>query len=102
MNEFYTEMNVRGFDYGPKFKQIQEVEYASFDKSRAQVRWENNWITLVESMVQLYVAHTTSTRSIYVAQSLPSLKCDPRPVYGRSQGQWTQDSGRFASHTLIA
>ncbi|KAH9490500.1 hypothetical protein DERF_016699 [Dermatophagoides farinae] len=76
-NEFYTEMNVRGYDYGPKFKQIQEIEFASFNRSRAMVRWSNNIITFVESMIQLSVAHTDQ-RFIYVASVLPSFKCDPR------------------------
>lgn len=81
MNEFYTELNVRGFDYGPKFKQVQSVEYSSFEQSRAEVRWENNWVSFMESMIQLYATHTTN-RSIHVALSLPSLKCDPRALWG--------------------
>lgn len=86
MNEFYTESCVRGFDYGPNFKQIQEVEFDGFDRSRAQVKWDNNWVTFVESMIQLYATHTTA-RSIHVAQSLPSLKCDPRVLWGTSPGR---------------
>lgn len=88
MNEFYTESCVRGFDYGPNFKQVQEVEFDGFDRSRAQVKWDNNWITFVESMIQLYATHTTA-RSIHVAQNLPSLKCDPRVLWGTSPGMST-------------
>lgn len=85
MNEFYTEFNVRGFDYGPHFKQIKEVQFDGFDRSFAQVRWESNWVAFIESMIQLYATHVTS-RSIHVAQSLPNLKCDPRILWGSTPG----------------
>lgn len=86
-NEFYTELNVRGFDYGPQFKQIQQIEYANFDRSKAQVQWNKNWITFVESMIQLLVTHTTN-RSIYVALNLSSLKCDPRVLFNSTKGSF--------------
>ena len=35
-----------------------------------------DWITFVESMIQLYITHTTG-RGVYVALNMPSLKCDP-------------------------
>lgn len=35
-----------------------------------------DWVTFVETMIQLYITHTTG-RGVYVALNLPSLKCDP-------------------------
>ncbi len=91
-NDFYTELNVRGFDYGPKFRQILEVQYEGLNKSYSKVKWEGNWITFVESLIQLYVTHTTS-RSIYVSLSLPSLKCDPRILFGNRNKETLSSKG---------
>ena len=87
-NDFYTELNVRGYDYGVNFRNIQEVEYDTLDKSYARVKLENavngaNWITFAESLIQLYITHTT-TRGVYVALSLPSLKCDPNILFSNT------------------
>jgi len=91
-NDFYTELNVRGFDYGPKFQQIQEVQYNGLDKSYSKVKWDGNLITFVESLIQLYLTHTTN-RSIHVLQSLPSLKCDPRMLFNNNEIIGSADDG---------
>ncbi|KPM02590.1 fatty acid synthase-like protein 1 [Sarcoptes scabiei] len=82
-NEFYTEMNVRGYDFGPKFKQIQQIEFANFNRSKALVRWDSNLITFVESMIQLSISHTEK-RLIYTVSKISSFKCDPREFYSKS------------------
>lgn len=73
-------MCVRGYDYGPKFKLVEQIEFASFERTKSLVHWENNFITFVESMIQLMVSHTDQ-RLIFVAGQLPLLKCDPKLFY---------------------
>ncbi|CAG2111003.1 unnamed protein product [Medioppia subpectinata] len=98
-NDFYTELNVRGFDYGPKFRQIQELQYDTFSKSYARVKLDTtgaiaaNWISFVESLIQLYITHTTS-RGVYVVQHMPYLCCDPRMLFGA--GSAGDDSSKSA------
>lgn len=78
-------MCVRGYDYGPKFKQVEEIEFASFERTKSLVHWENNFITFVESMIQLIVSHTDQ-RLIFVAGQLPLFKCDPKLFYNLPPG----------------
>ncbi|XP_054154671.1 fatty acid synthase-like isoform X2 [Oppia nitens] len=101
-NDYYTELNVRGFDYGPVFRQIQEIQYDSLSKSWSKVRLSTtgaigaNWISFVESMIQLFITHTTS-RGVYVCQQMPSLKCNPIELFGMDD----VDGGQGADAKLM-
>jgi fatty acid synthase len=49
--DFYTEMKMRGFHCSEKFKNIIK---ASIKQTSALIKWNNNWITFIDSALQLY------------------------------------------------
>lgn len=50
--EFYTELQMRGFQYSEKFRNILK---SSIDGSSALIKWNNNWVTFIDSVLQLYI-----------------------------------------------
>ncbi|XP_018569755.1 fatty acid synthase-like [Anoplophora glabripennis] len=51
-NDVYKELRLRGYNYMGAFKGIQQC---SLDVSRGYIKWEDNWITFIDSMIQLKV-----------------------------------------------
>lgn len=49
--DFYTEMKMRGYQYKKDFKTVLN---ASMDGTKALLDWNENWVTFIDSVFQLY------------------------------------------------
>ena len=76
--EFYKELKVRGYDYGPKFQDVVESKFVDATKSFGKVRWTNtsNFIAFLDATLQLFIS-TSETRSLDIPVTLQSFRCDP-------------------------
>ncbi len=79
-NDVYKELRVRGYDYGPKFRGIQEIKYENLNKIYGKIKWTGNWISFVDSMIQM-MATAIPLRNIFVPIILTTLRCDPKVFF---------------------
>lgn len=70
--DFYMEMQIRGYEYSGKFKNILKT---SIDGDRGMVKWENNWTTFIDGALQLY-AFGHHTRNVEVPISIRKIVFD--------------------------
>ncbi len=78
--DVYKDFRVRGYDYGPKFKGIQESRSGTFDKVYSKVKWTGNWISFMDTVLQVELS-TVPFRNIFVPVILTSLRCDPKVFF---------------------
>ncbi|XP_008207677.2 fatty acid synthase [Nasonia vitripennis] len=69
---FYTEMEMRGFNYSKVFKNVLRT---TSDGTNGIVRWDNNWVTFIDSVLQLY-AFGNDTRQAFVPVSIRKIVID--------------------------
>ena len=50
--DFYTEMQMRGFQYADNFKNVLK---ATSDGKDALIKWNDNWDAFIDNALQLYV-----------------------------------------------
>ncbi|XP_014217705.1 fatty acid synthase-like, partial [Copidosoma floridanum] len=50
--DFYLEMEMRGYNYSDASKNVCK---SSVDGSRALIKWNNNWVTFMDTAFQLFV-----------------------------------------------
>ncbi len=79
-NDVYKELRVRGYDYGPKFRGIQEIKYEKLNKVYGKIKWTGNWISFMDSMIQI-MATVKPFRNIFVPIILTTLRCDPKVFF---------------------
>jgi len=75
--DVYKELRVRGYDYGPKFRGIQEIKTENFHKIYARIKWTGNWISFMDSILQM-MSVVVPFRKLFVPVIITSLKCDPK------------------------
>ncbi|XP_015784226.1 fatty acid synthase-like [Tetranychus urticae] len=71
--EFYTEMSIRGLTIKPKCQAIDKI---SSDGSSAQIRFNGNWITFIESCL-LCPLLADLDRCLKTITTLEWFRCDP-------------------------
>jgi fatty acid synthase len=69
-----------GYDYGPKFKCIQQIKYENLNKIYGKIKWNGNWISFMDSMIQM-MATAIPLRNIFVPIILTTLRCDPKVFF---------------------
>ena len=76
-DEFYRELKIRGYDYGPKFQQVVESKFIDKTKSIGKIRITNisNFISSLDSLFHLMVS-SIPIRTMFIPISIQSLKCD--------------------------
>ncbi len=79
-NDIYKELRVRGYDYGTKFRCIQEIKYENLNKIYGKIKWTGNWISFMDSMIQM-MATAIPFRNIFVPIILTTLRCDPKVFF---------------------
>ncbi len=79
-NDVYKELRVRGYDYGPKFRNIQEIKNENLNKVYGKIKWTGNLVSFMDSMIQI-MATAIPFRSIFVPIILTKLKCDPKVFF---------------------
>ncbi|KAL5284794.1 hypothetical protein ACFFRR_006855 [Megaselia abdita] len=75
-DNFYTELKHRGYEFQDRFKNVSS---ASFNGAHGSAKWNNNWITFIESMIQLSTFGSNS-RSIQVPKSINKLLMQPLKI----------------------
>ncbi|KAL5018316.1 hypothetical protein ScPMuIL_004038 [Solemya velum] len=81
-DDIYKEFRLRGYDYGPKFRPIIS---ASNQGDQGELVWEDNWITLMDGMMQMCLLAKpemalllpTAVRSISIDPTLHKSKIIP-------------------------
>ncbi len=79
-NDVYKELRVRGYDYGPKFRGIQELRIEDLDKVYGNIKWTGNMIPFLDSLLQSQ-AIALPFRKIFVPVMISSLRCDPKKFF---------------------
>lgn len=67
--DFYTELKLRGYEVLDKFKLVSN---ACFQGTHGSLQWDDNWITFLDNMVQVFVIGF-DTRAIYLPKSMKKL-----------------------------
>jgi hypothetical protein len=79
-NDVYKELRVRGYDYGQKFRGIQQIKYEKLNKIYGKIKWTGNWISFIDSMIHI-MGIAIPFRNIFVPIILTTLRCDPKVFF---------------------
>ncbi|XP_045465555.1 fatty acid synthase-like [Harmonia axyridis] len=72
--DVYKELRLRGYNYKGAFRGVQEVDT---EASKAYVKWDGNWVTFMDNMMQLRIMQF-DTRLLYVPTGIDKLVIDPK------------------------
>ncbi|XP_077296456.1 fatty acid synthase-like [Arctopsyche grandis] len=75
--DFYKEMRLRGYNYSGMFRGLQSC---NIDGTRGLLRWENNWVTFIDTMLQIKIMGIDS-RGLYVPTRIEKLSIDSTKHY---------------------
>ncbi|XP_029659420.1 fatty acid synthase-like isoform X2 [Formica exsecta] len=70
--DIYKELKLRGYQYNGKFRGLKS---ASISGNKGHIAWENNWVTFMDTMLQLYILG--NDRDLYVPTNIKKLVIDP-------------------------
>lgn len=85
--DVYKELRLRGYDYGPHFRNIHE---ASLEGNTGRLLWKDNWVTFLDSMLQITIL-SSDQRSLRLPTRVTAIHIDPathwRKVYSLGKTQ---------------
>jgi fatty acid synthase len=76
-NDIYKELRIRGYDYGPKFRRIQDLRIEDSEKVYGNIEWTGNMIPFMDALLQSQ-AIALPFRKLFVPVMISSLRCDPK------------------------
>ncbi len=79
-NDIYKELRIRGYDYGPKFRRIQDLRIEDSEKVYGNIEWTGNMIPFMDALLQSQ-AIALPFRKIFVPVMISSLRCDPKKFF---------------------
>ncbi len=79
-NDIYKELRIRGYDYGPKFKRIQNLRIEESMRVYGNIVWDGNMITFMDALFHAQ-AIALPFRRIFVPVMISSLRCDPKKFF---------------------
>ncbi len=79
-SDVYKELKIRGYDYGPKFRGIQELKFENFDEIHGKVLWTGNWVSFMDALLQTQ-AVALPFKKMFVPVMISSLRCDPKVLF---------------------
>ncbi|XP_054161075.1 fatty acid synthase-like [Oppia nitens] len=79
-DDIYKDLKILGYDYGPKFRRIQNIKTDNFDRLYGEIQWDGNWVTFMDSVLQT-MAIAMAFRKMMVPVMIKSLRCDPKTLY---------------------
>jgi hypothetical protein len=79
-NDIYKELRIRGYDYGPKFRGIQDLRIEESKRIYGNIVWDGNMITFMDALIQTQ-AIALPFRRIFVPVMISSLRCDPKKFF---------------------
>jgi len=71
--DIYKELRVRGYDYGPTFRLIQNAVDNGY---RGKVEYNGKWIPFADNMLQLSILYSPN-RALMLPVRIQSVRCDP-------------------------
>ncbi|XP_012058645.1 PREDICTED: fatty acid synthase-like, partial [Atta cephalotes] len=71
--DIYKELKLRGYQYSGWFRGLKS---ASISGSQGQIIWKNNWVTFMDTMLQMLIIGY-DTRDLYVPTSIQKLVINP-------------------------
>lgn len=71
--DVYKELKLRGYEYSGCFCGLKS---ASISSNKGHIVWANNWVTFMETMLQLHILGY-DTRDLYVSKSIQKLVINP-------------------------
>ncbi|XP_036143420.1 fatty acid synthase-like, partial [Monomorium pharaonis] len=71
--DIYKELKLRGYQYSGLFRGLHS---ASVSNNKGHVAWKNNWITFMDTMLQMHIIGH-DTRDLYVPTSIEKLTINP-------------------------
>ncbi|MEJ2611175.1 MAG: SDR family NAD(P)-dependent oxidoreductase [Candidatus Thiodiazotropha sp.] len=69
---FYKELRLRGYEYGPAFQGIEQI---SLDGRWAMVKWQKNWVSFLDAVLQMGLLD--AERKLFLPVSIERLSIDP-------------------------
>ncbi|KAK8766021.1 hypothetical protein V5799_007202, partial [Amblyomma americanum] len=72
---FYKELRLRGYEYHGGFQAILKTDFQS---SHGMVKWEDNWVTFIDNMLQFSILPGNSKRVFRLPVKIESCRIDPR------------------------
>ncbi|XP_077489970.1 fatty acid synthase-like [Amblyomma americanum] len=72
---FYKELRLRGYEYHGGFQAILKTDFQS---SHGMVKWEDNWVTFIDNMLQFSILPGNSKRVFRLPVKIQSCRIDPR------------------------
>ncbi|XP_077526185.1 fatty acid synthase-like isoform X2 [Haemaphysalis longicornis] len=72
--DIYKELRLRGYEYHGAFRGILK---ADTKRPCGKLKWENNWVTFLDSMLQMSVL-SSPLRTFYLPVRIQSCKVDPK------------------------
>lgn len=91
-NDFYVEMEMRGFQYSGNFKNVLK---SSMTGSNGLIKWDSNWVTFIDSAIQLY-AFGNDVRQVQVPFMIRKIIIDHK-----KQEEALQNSGKILTFIFI-
>ncbi|GAB1860823.1 Fatty acid synthase [Camponotus japonicus] len=73
VRDIYKELKLRGYQYSGWFRGLKS---ASISCNKGHIAWGNNWVTFMDTMLQLYILGY-DTRDLYVPTSIQELMINP-------------------------
>ncbi|XP_063987869.1 fatty acid synthase-like [Diachasmimorpha longicaudata] len=70
--DVYKELGLRGYQYSGLFRAVQS---ATLDGTKGTIRWDNNWVTFMDNMLQMMLLGL-NTRGLAVAKRIEKLVID--------------------------
>lgn len=75
-SDFYKELKLRGYHYVKDFQVALEVRA---DGAQSKLKWNNNWVTFLDGMMQTFIVGTDS-RSLQLPTRLRKLVINPQKM----------------------
>lgn len=72
--DFYKELRIRGYHYKGEFKAVCE---ASFDGGYGKIKWQNNWVSFLDCMLQIGIIAKDS-RSLFLPTRIQKIKINTK------------------------
>lgn len=71
--ELYKELRVRGYDYGPNFQGLAEL---NLNSHHGKIHYNEKWVCFADALLQLAIM-SVKTRAYYLPVRFQSIRCDP-------------------------
>ncbi len=79
-NDIYKDLRIRGYDYGPKFRGIQDLRVEESKRVYGNIAWNGNMITFMDALLQTQ-AIALPFKRMFVPVMISSLRCDPKKFF---------------------